>query len=90
MIRSINGNELHPDRGTWENFLKTCELRDECDGVRFYGVTNCNYIVFPTGELVENYGYHGRALMNRIRDQGWRKVLAAIKRDTQTLKSLIK
>lgn len=31
MIQAINGNDPHPDYGSWENFLTQCELRDEAD-----------------------------------------------------------
>lgn len=79
-IKAINDDTPHPDYGTWERFLKTCELRDEADGVKHYGRTNCNYLVFPTGELIQNFGFHGKAMMNRIRDNGWQNVLTAIKK----------
>lgn len=36
----------------------------------YFGVTNCNYIVFPSGLLVQNFGYHGQALMDDIRKIG--------------------
>lgn len=75
---ALSGDQPHPDYGSWRGFLATCELRDEIDDVQFYGKTNCNYIVFPTGELVQNFGYRGTALMSRIREEGWRQVLTQI------------
>jgi len=79
-IVSLSGDEPHPSQGSWEEFLAKCERRDECAGTVFYGITNCNYIVFPTGDLAQNYGYHGAALMNRIRNEGWESVLEKIKK----------
>ena len=61
----------HSDYASWEDFIgRRCEPRGEADGVVFYGATNCNFIVFPCGTLVRNYGYHGRVLMDRIRQDG--------------------
>ncbi len=79
MIRAIGGSMPHEDHGTWERFLEKCDLRSTVNGVRFYGKVNCNYILFPTEELVCNYGYHGRALMMEIRDNGWQTTLERIK-----------
>lgn len=80
MIRSLSGSEPHPSHGGWENFLTNeCEVRDQHDGVTFYGSSNCNYIVFPGGELVANYGYHGKKLMNDVRAEGAAAVLATAK-----------
>lgn len=79
-VVALDGSVPHPGYGGWAKFLSDhCELRDECDGVRYFGATNCNYILFPTGELVENYGYHGRALMSRVKEEGWHSVLDGIK-----------
>jgi hypothetical protein len=89
MIRSISGDMPHQDYGSWERFLETCELRAEADGVKHYGRTNCNYLVFPTGELIKNYGFHGQAVMNRIRDNGWQVVLEDIKDHCAYIRSLI-
>ena len=62
-----------PDIG-WEIFLKErCEIREEYNGVVFYAgksACNCNYIVLPSGMVISNCGYHGKALMNRIREKG--------------------
>lgn len=52
-----------------------CEIRGEADGVILYGASNCNYLVFPGGEMVENYGYHGQALPDRVRKEGAGTVL---------------
>ena len=81
-IKDANGKEPHSDYGGWANFLrKQCEVRDEHDGVRFFGAVNCNYILFPDGYLVRNYGYHGKALMSRIREEGCDVVRKAIMAD---------
>lgn len=80
-IRSFGAvYELDPSHGEWASFLANfCELRDEYLGVRYYVSVNCNYILFPSGELVENYGHHGAALMQLIRDLGPEDVLLKIK-----------
>lgn len=76
----LGGGSLHPSHGGWARFLTVrCELRDEHDGVRYFGATNCNYILFPTGDLVSNFGYHGVNLMGDVREKGWRVVLDEIK-----------
>ncbi len=74
---TLDGSEPHPDNKGWKNFLKTCEVRDQVKGVIFFGITNCNYIVFPNGMIVENYGYHGRSMMEDIRDRG----MVAVKKE---------
>jgi hypothetical protein len=80
VITALDGSEPHSDWGGWQGFIdQCCELRDEVDGVRYFGCTNCNYIVFPTGELLQNFGYHGLALMNRVRDDGWKETLRHLK-----------
>jgi hypothetical protein len=79
MIHSIDGKSLpHSDYGTWENFLATIEKRGECKGVIYYGASNCNYIVFPDGTLVENFGWHGVSLMKRVAELGPNLVLKQI------------
>ena len=78
-IKALGGGEPHPDYGGWRNFLeKHCEVRGECCGVTWYGATNCNYILFPCGTLVENFGYHGRALMDEVHKRGPVRTLARI------------
>lgn len=81
-IVAISGDEPHPSWGGWEAFIAACERRDSVgegdDEVAFYGITNCNYIIFPGGRLVQNFGYHGKALMNRVRREGWKDVLSDI------------
>ena len=80
-IKSIQGEEPHPDYNGWNNFIQeNCELRDEYDGVQFFGVTNCNYIVFPCGTLIQNFGFHGDALMNNIRKKSKEVVLEKIRK----------
>lgn len=79
MIHYIDGVSLpHPDYGTWENFLATIEKRGECRGVIYYGISNCNYIVFPDGTLVENFGYNGVSLMHKVEEFGPDLVLKQI------------
>ena len=73
------------------DFLENdCELRDTFEGVRYFGVTNQNFIVFPDGTVVCNYGYHGRSIMDRIRDEGVDAVFSDIRtRHRQFMKSLL-
>lgn len=81
-IQSLSGDLPHPDYGGWEGFLRTCEVRGRHaapDGeVVYYGKTNCNYIVFPEGTLIQNYAFHGEALMTKVRAWGWKAVLRQI------------
>ncbi len=88
-IRTLSGRQPHPSHGGWANFLKTCELRGTVDNVRHYGKVNCNYILFPDGTLIENFGYHGTALMSHIRHQGADKVLNQIKKNHQDMRELL-
>ena len=89
-IHTLDGSEPHESYGGWENFLTDiCEVREEVNGVTYYGVTNCNYIVFPDGTLVENFGYHGRSLMNRIREEGAEVVLTSIKANHAKIRRLL-
>ena len=89
-LRTLEGNEPHPSKGGWQNFLDTeCEVRDEVDGVVFHGVVNCNYIVFPNGVLVQNYGYHGRNLMNRVRKEGWKLVIERMEQFHQEMQEIL-
>lgn len=79
-IRTLSGDQPHPDYGGWKRFLtRHCEVRDTSRGVIFCGASNCNYILFPCGTLIQNFGYHGRALMNRVRKEGRVKVLKDIR-----------
>lgn len=75
MITSISGDTPNSDYGTWENFIsQVCEVRGKCLGATFYGSVNCNYIVLRNQVLVQNFGYHGKALFERIKRVGWKKV----------------
>jgi hypothetical protein len=76
IIKDICGREPHADYGGWEGFLETCGLRSEVDGVKYHGATNCNYILWPDGHLICNYGPQGRAMMLDIRLRGAAAVLA--------------
>ena len=84
---SIGGGLPHADYGGWGGFLLTCEVRDRFRGVIYFGLTNCNYLLFPTGELVCNFGYHGKAVMARVRKEGWRTFLNEAKRGIQELQA---
>lgn len=77
-IRTLNNSQPHPDWGGWLGFLKTCEARRWEYGVVYYGKINCNYILFPNGTLIQNFGYDGESLMNSVAEDGWEKVLAQI------------
>ena len=89
-IRSLSGDQPHSDYRGWSNFLKTvCDVRGTCKGVTYYGSTNCNYIVFPDGTLIQNFGYHGEALMRRIEAEGADAVLADTKKGHGELKRLL-
>ena len=78
-IKAVDGDEPHESWGGWENFLAeedVCKMVDEADGVKHFQNVNCNYILFPSGDLILNYGYHGASLMARIRTEGAGAVLA--------------
>jgi hypothetical protein len=88
-IHSLSGSEPHPSWGGWDGFIsKRCELRDSFMGVKQYGATNCNYIVFPDGMMVANYGYHGDSFMARVRDEGVEKVRAEVVKEHQEFVAL--
>lgn len=90
-IKALSGDKPHPSYGGWWKFLtKQCEIRDTFAGVAFYSVINCNYIVWPDGRMVQNYGYHGKALMDRIRREGPEAVIASIENRSRELKLLLK
>ena len=89
-IRSISGSEPHEDHGGWRNFLDTCEVRDTIGETIFYGLVNCNYILLPNSVVICNYGYHGRALMGKIRKRGWKPVFNEIKSAVDELKRLLR
>ena len=88
-IWTVNNDQPHSDYGTWENFLKDHELRDVYRGIKYYGSTNHNYIIFPVGLLVRNYGYHGRALMNRLRREGIKKVRKEVVKDLTDFRDMM-
>lgn len=78
-LTALSGKSPHPSRGGWLNVLKGLEIRDVQDNVIYFGLSNCNYIVFPTGEIFENFGFNGKKVMRRIQEEGWSKVLTEIK-----------
>lgn len=88
-IRAIDGSQPHPDWGGWEAFLVSCEVRDSADGVTHFGKSNCNFILFPSGMLVLNYGFWGASLMRQVRKSGWEKVLHKIQRQRRELDDLL-
>src|SRR5690606_4929738 len=69
----------------WRGFLRSCEVRGQAGGVIYYGHANCNYLVFPDGSVVCNYGYHGRVLLRCIREVGAAAVLAKLRRHRRVL-----
>ena len=79
IIKSLTNDQPHPDYKGWQGFIDTCELRDEYNGVKYYGSSNCNYIVFPCGTLIQNFGYHGKNLMNKVRELGAQETLKNIR-----------
>lgn len=78
-LTSLSGKSPHPSQGGWINVLKKLEVRDVQDNVIYFGTSNCNYLVFPTGEIVENFGFNGKKVMRKIQEEGWLNVLKAIK-----------
>ena len=89
-IIPLTGEEPHPDYGGWYRFItEHCDLRGEMDGVQYYGSANCNYLIWPCGSLVQNFGYHGEALLNRVADEGATPVLASVKAGYAELKRLL-
>lgn len=78
-LTALTGKTPHPSHGGWLNFLKGLEVREVQRDVIYLGSSNCNYIVFPTGEIFENFGFNGKKVMRRIQDEGWSKVLSEIK-----------
>lgn len=73
-IHNISGTVPHESQGTWRQFLDSCEVRDTHEGTTFYGSVNCNYILLPNNIVLENFGFNGRNLMNKIREEGWEAV----------------
>ena len=89
-IKALGGGEPHPDYGGWRKYLeKHCEVRGKSQGVTWYGVTNCNYILFPCGTLIQNFGYHGRVLMDEVRRRGPVQVLVRLVQRHQELEELL-
>ena len=78
-ITALSGDQPHADYGGWANFLADrCEITDQCDGVTLYTVCNQNFIVFPDGTLIQNFAYHGHALMAEVHAYGAAHTLATI------------
>ena len=89
-IRAINGTAPHPSYGGWKRFLSTCEVRDTEQGVVYYGKSNCNYILLPNGWLIQNYGYHGRVLMESIRKDGVEQVMKRIRANNLMIRRIMR
>lgn len=88
-IKPIAGSNGHKNWKGWKAFLKSCEVRDSVDGVIHYGTVNCNYILFPDGTLIQNYGYNGTALMNQVRIKGAGVLLQEYKDARKLIQQLI-
>lgn len=88
-IYTLSGDEPHPDNGGWDGFLRTCDVRRWEYGVIFYGVTNCNYILFPCGLLLQNFGYHGHSVMQEIAENGPDAIIAEMKKCHAELKQFM-
>jgi hypothetical protein len=88
-IKSLHNDQPHPDWGGWENFLNFCQVREETDGVIRYGISNCNYILFPDGSLLQNYGFHGKNVMDQCRQRGYQIVLEEIRHTIATIRKTI-
>ena len=87
-IKTLDGSKPHPSWGGWRKFLKSCDVRGKCKGVTFFGKTNCNYVLFPDGTLVQNFGFHGEVLMKEIKATSPAKVLVAIKMAHEKMQAL--
>jgi len=90
MIHAIDGSQPHETYKGWENFLsQQCEVASIVDGVTHYYYSNCNYIVFPDGTLIENFGFWGNNLMRRVARDGADIVLARLLEQRAELKELL-
>lgn len=70
--RALNQNDLpHESYIGWADFLSKCEVREEHKGTTLYGKVNCNYILLPNNIILQNFGYHGKNLFDKIVAQGW-------------------
>lgn len=96
-IKTLDGSQPHESYNGWRAFLENyCEVRDTYEGVTYYGTVNCNYILFPDGTLVQNFAFHGPALMKEIRTNGVEQTLsrilkfhAAVKQSLAELRALV-
>lgn len=89
-VTALKGHEPHLSWGGWRNYIEyNCELRAEVEDTLYFGDGNHNYIVFPTGDLLENFGYHGVEIMARIKEEGWQPVLAVLKRQHEEMQALL-
>lgn len=88
-IHNLSGTVPHESRGTWRNFLDSCEVRDEHEGTTFYGSVNCNYLLLPNNVVLENFGFHGRNLMGAIRERGWEIVYNRIQKSYDEMQQIL-
>ena len=87
--KKIDSFPVHESYRGIRNFLKSLEVRDQFDGVTYFGKTNCNYILFPSGFLLANYGYHGISVMHRVREFGAKIVEIELREAKTRLHELI-
>ena len=57
---------LHESRGSWKEFLKSCDLNAVHMGFSWYMYSNCHYIVTPSGVVHDYYGFNGHAVWQYI------------------------
>jgi hypothetical protein len=70
--RLNNSVGLHPDHGTWAQYLSRCTLLDTTcldvnSGWSWYHNVNCHYFVGPNGIVVHGiYGYNAKVKWNDL------------------------
>ncbi len=89
MIKDLGGAVPHESYGSWEEFLKECNVQSRCKGVTHYRYSNCSYIVFPDETMVRTYGYHGDNLMHAVMETAPDIVLEGIKKRRGMIKLLL-
>lgn len=83
-------DEPHPDYASWHNFLrKNTELRDEHEGVFYFGISNCNYVVFPSGFFIQNFGHNGKYVMAQVREAGVTKTEDKYRAERDDIRALL-
>ncbi len=89
-IKSLYETEPHPSYGGWNNFITTCEVRDAYRGVVHYGLSNCYYIVFPDGTLIDGAGSSGGVIMQDVREKGVWNELRELKLERRKAKLIMR